>query len=184
MIAPAGLTYSDLDESERLYEEIDGLLVEAPPMSFYANWIAGQLHTKLNGFVRSSKLGFATIECLFQLGEPINRNRRPDVAYVAYSRWPKEKPLPLTGSALDVVPNLFVEFVSPADLAEEVLQRMSEYFKAGAEQVWLVYPTLGCMQIFDNPTNSRWLNRDGVIENLAYLPGFAFPLSELFVEHN
>jgi Uma2 family endonuclease len=183
MIAPTRLTYSDLDDSERLYEEIDGLLVEAPPMSFYANIMAGRLHTKLDNFSSSNELGFSAIECLFQMGAPINRNRRPDVAFVSWKRWPRTKPFPMTDNALDVVPNLLVEFVSPSDLAEETLQKMEEYFTAGAEQVWLVYPTLSRMQIFDNPTSSRWLAREDVLKDLPYLPGFQLPLCELFVEN-
>jgi Uma2 family endonuclease len=89
----------------------------------------------------------------------------------------------MTDNALDVVPNLFVEFVNPSDLTEETLQKMEEYFKAGAEQVWHVYPMLSRMQIFDNPTSSRWLARDHVLTDLPYLPGFQLPLRELFVEN-
>jgi hypothetical protein len=60
---------------------------------------------------------------------------------------------------------------------------MEEYFRAGAEQVWRVYPTLARMQIFDSPTSSRWLAREDVLKDLPYLPGFELPLRELFVEN-
>ena len=106
---------TDLDESERLYEEVDGQIVEAPPMSFFANWIAGRIFSDLDVYTRAHDLGFATIECLFRLALPVQRNRRPDVAFVARSRWPKNKPLPRTDNALDVTPNLMLEVISPSD---------------------------------------------------------------------
>jgi Uma2 family endonuclease len=172
----------DLDESDRLFEEVDGQLVEMPPMSFFANWIAGRIFSRLDAYCTGTDFGFATIECLFHLAMPVHRNRRPDVAVVSWRRWPKDRPLPRTGNALDVTPNLMVEVISPTDLAEAVIEKVGEYFQAGAEQVWLVYPSQSRLQIFASPTSSRWLTRDDVIADLPFLPGFQFALREIFPE--
>ena len=57
-------------------------------MSFFANWLATRLSALLFSFGDRNDLGFTAMECLFQLGEPVNRNRRPDVAFVGRERWP------------------------------------------------------------------------------------------------
>ncbi len=173
----------ELMECDRLYEEIDGQPVEVPEMSFYANWLGARLLGFLFPFTEAHQLGFTTTECLYHLGQPVNRNRRPDVAFVSYARWPKGKPFPKVDNALDVTPNLMVEVVSPNDLIEEVMTKLGEYFLAGAEQVWIAYPNNSTIQIFDSPTVSRWLTGDDAIENIPFLPGFRLPLRDLFVQH-
>ena len=50
---------------------------------------------------------------LFDL-TPVQRQRRPDVAFVSYNRWPRQRRVPRT-EAWEVVPNLVVEVVSPTD---------------------------------------------------------------------
>lgn len=177
------VTTDELMECDRLYEEIDGQRVEVPEMSFFANWLGARIFGFLFTYSESHDVGLPTVESLFHLGPPVDRNRRPDVAFVSHARWPKGKPFPKVGNALDVTPNLMVEVISPTDLIEEVMTKLGEYFRAGAEQVWIAYPGNSTVQIFDSPTISRWLTLDDAIENIPFLPGFRLELRNLFVEH-
>ncbi len=52
---------------------------------------------------------------------PVNKQRRPDVSFVSYQRWPKTEPVPET-KAWEVVPNLAVEVVSRTETMFEVLE--------------------------------------------------------------
>src|SRR5262249_27698763 len=72
------------------YEIIDGIEVEMPPMSADSTIFASRLSHKLHYFGVERNLGEAHTEALFKLPLPQDRNRRPDVAFVPYSRWPKE----------------------------------------------------------------------------------------------
>ena len=76
---PANLS---LDDDEH-YEIIDGERVSLPPMSIRATWIASQLMQHLGNFGRTHNLGQTVGEGLFRLPLPIDRNRRPDVTFVA-----------------------------------------------------------------------------------------------------
>jgi Uma2 family endonuclease len=84
-------------------------------MGVFAVWIASELHFYLSLFARKHDLGRAIIEALFHLPAPVNRDRRPDVAFVAFQRWAKDRPMPPTDNAWDVVPSIAAEVVSPTD---------------------------------------------------------------------
>src|ERR1022692_986945 len=110
-----------------LYEVIDGKRVGQPLMGIFAVYLASQLLKHLGNYADAKNLGRVVSEGLFHLPAPINRDRRPDVAFVSYQRWPKNRSLPRTDNAWDVVPNLAVEVVSPTDKAEEVDEKIDEY---------------------------------------------------------
>src|SRR5258708_370423 len=125
-----------------LYEVVAGLRVEIPPMSSYAAKIATRLSTRLNIHAEREHQGEAIVQSLVRLPltDDKSRNRRPDVAFVTYQRWPATRPQPVDDNAWDVVPDLTVEVVSPHDLSEDLLSRVLEYFQAGVRLVWVVYP--------------------------------------------
>jgi Uma2 family endonuclease len=108
-----------------------------------------------------------------------DRNRKPDVAFVAYSRWPKSKPIPST-NAWDVLPDLCVEVISPNDLADEIETKISEYFEAGVRLVWVVYPRQERFYVYDSASQVRRLTRADTLDGGSVLPGFQLPLAELF----
>jgi len=65
---------------------------------------------------------------LFDFGPGLSQ-RRPDVAYVSYDRWPRQRRVPRT-QAWAVVPELVVEVISPSNTFEEVVNKVREYFRA------------------------------------------------------
>ncbi|MBY0527496.1 MAG: Uma2 family endonuclease [Gemmataceae bacterium] len=168
-------------QDECLYEIVNGQRVELPPMSAYASIITSILISKLNSFAELHSLGIAFAEVLLQL-RGLNRNRRPDGAYVSYQRWPKGRPIPEDDNAWDVVPNLAIEVVSPNDPAEDLLEKIEEYFRAGVEQVWVVYPRRRMVHVYDSLTQIRGLTRSDALEGGSVLPGFKLPLASLFQE--
>src|SRR5262249_22456182 len=111
----------------------------------------------------------------------VGTKRRPNVAYVSYERWPRERQVP-HGEAWEVVPNLAVEVVSPSNSAVEVLAKIREYFQAGVQRVWGIYPTEELVYVYDSPTHNRILARDGQLDGEDVLPGFRLPVAALFEE--
>lgn len=167
---------------DALYEIVDGQRVELPPMSIYAARIASLLGRKLGDFSEAQGLGETVVEGLFRLPLPKDRNRRPDVAFVSYKSWPKSRPMPESDNAWDVVPDLAVEVVSPTDLAEDLMGKVEEYFRAGVSLVWVVYPRLRLVQVYESLVRTRGLTRADELAGDPVLPGFRLPLATLFPE--
>jgi Uma2 family endonuclease len=133
------------EETERLpdhYEVVNGDIVELPPMSNYAGQVANHLNRAMIGYLIANDIGESGIELLFRipLPEDRSRNRKPDMAFVSYERWPRSKPFPYTGNARDVVPDIAAEIVSPGDAADDLIAKAREYLRGGVRLVWIVYP--------------------------------------------
>jgi Uma2 family endonuclease len=169
---------------DELYEVIDGQRVRTPPMAAYSVWVASRLSRFLGSFAEE-QLGRVLTEALFHLPAPINRDRRPDVALVSYQRWAKNRPVPRFGNAWDVVPNVATEVVSPTDNVEELEDKIAEYFRAGVELVWVVYPHQSKIHVHRSPTEPiRVLLKNDALDGGTVVPGFRLPLAELFAEES
>src|SRR4030095_9227319 len=83
--------------ADLLYEVVDGQVVELAPMGAYDIRIATVLVMYLETFARQHQLGRAVQEMLFDL-TTVQRKRRPDVAFVSYDRWPRQRRVPRTES--------------------------------------------------------------------------------------
>src|SRR5438132_13875333 len=81
-------------DEEPPYEVIDGVRVELPPMSFIAKRLATVFSYRLEAYGETHDRGFSVVEGLFGFGPPINRDRRPDVAFVTSQKWPRNRPIP------------------------------------------------------------------------------------------
>ena len=167
----------DGDESDAVIE--DEPEEEPLPVSALALEVANDLAEELIVFARPAKLGKVYTEMMFRLPSPAGRNRRPDVAFVPYSRRPRERAAP-EGRALAVVPDLCVEVVSPTDRAEEVRAKVVEYFAVGVRLVWVLYPVLQLADVFEAADRVRVLGRADALDGGPVLPGFTLPLAELF----
>jgi len=164
------------------YEIIDGQRVELPPMSALASRIASRLVSKLDAFAEAHNLGQAVNETLFRLPAPRERNRRLDGAFVSYKRWPKDQPQRVRDNAWDVVPDLAIEVVSPTDFAEDLLLRLDEYFRAGVSLVWVAFPSLRLIHVYESMTRIRVLTTTDELEGGPLLPGFRVAVAALFPE--
>ncbi len=170
---------SDLELSEH-FEVVDGVRVQLPPMTAYACAIANDLTTAINIYGVAHNIGKAYTETLFHLPLPIDRNRRPDVGFVPFTRWPKDRRAPAT-NAWDVLFDLGVEIISPNDYVEEVRAKLLEYFRAGVRLVWVILPTLELVDVYESPTRITVLTRDDCLDGGQVIPGFRLPLKELFL---
>ncbi len=165
-------------DTEALYEVIDGQRKELPPMGAYETSIASALDQYLGPFVRTHNLGRVAVDMLFNLA-PLNKQRRPDVAFVSYARWNKTVSVPRT-NAWDVVPDLAVEVVSPTDAMVDVIAKVHEYFKAGVQRVWVVLPGVRQIYLYTSPTQVQILTDADSLNGETVIPGFQLPVGELF----
>ncbi|MCA1685153.1 MAG: Uma2 family endonuclease [Planctomycetia bacterium] len=162
-----------------LYEVIDGLVVEKPPMGAYQGVVAAWLIRLLITSDAASRLGLVVSEILFHLDPSRDRKRRPDVAFVSYERWPGGRPVPM-GEAWEIVPDLAVEIISKSNTADEVVDKLEEYFQAGVRLVWVVYTVRRILYVYTSPTDVRILKPGDDLDGGPVLPGFRVPVKAVF----
>jgi Uma2 family endonuclease len=176
---PEPLEYpSGLVEPEGLYEVINGHFVEKR-MGVYETWFASVVFEALAPFVKASGLGRVLQEMIFDLRPHVDRERRPDVAFVSYDRWAKDRRLPSVRSWA-VVPDLAIEIISLTNTADEVADKLEEYFKAGMRQVWVVYPRHLKVYVYTTTTAVHVLAPGDELDASDVLPGFRLLLQDLF----
>jgi Uma2 family endonuclease len=178
VISPA----EPIETDDALYETVNGQRVEMPPMSVRAAMIASRIGFALNAFARPRRLGEAFTELLIHvpLPEDKSRDRRPDVAFFAYPRSPSTLTELPDANAWDVVPDLAIEVTSPSDRAEAQREKVLEYFRAGVRFVWVVYPNLRLIDVYETPTTIRVFGPDGTLAGDPVLPGFELSFADLF----
>jgi Uma2 family endonuclease len=166
-----------------LFEVVNGEIVELPNMSFYACLVANRLNLEMGIHLKTNDVGQSGVELLYRLPstEDETLSRRPDVSYVSYERWPRTRPIPARGNALEVVPDLAAEVVSPTDSAEELNKKVLEYLNAGVRLVWVVYPLSREVHSFRPGAGESQIFRAGAALNAGdLLPGFRTPVLDLF----
>jgi Uma2 family endonuclease len=162
---------------EPLYEVVDGQRVELPEDGQGA-LIASLLASAMGQFPRVRACGRMLIRMLFRLSHD-GPQRRPDVAYVSYARWPKGRPIP-PGDTWDVVPELAIEVVSPSNTAAGIVEKLRDYFAAGVGRVWVIYPEERLVHVYRSLLEMRGVGADGVLDGEDVLPGLRLPVAELF----
>jgi len=165
------------------YELIDGEVVEVQPMGVYSSEVANSLHDELAVYAKRTRLGRSRMDMIFRLPlrRDANRNRKPDVSFISFERWPADREIPYRGNPMNVVPELMVEVISPTDEAEEVLKKAFEYLQAGARLVWLIYPSVRTVQAYTSPDQPpRVFSEESILDAGDVLPGFTVPVAALF----
>jgi Uma2 family endonuclease len=166
------------DREDRLYELVDGVLVEKA-MGFRESLLAGMVIEILRGFVRVRNLGLVTApDGMMRLAAGLIRI--PDVAFISWDRFPNRRvptePIP------DVAPDLAVEVLSAGNTPGEMVRKRQDYFAAGVHLVWQIDPNVRTVEVFTAPDHSTVLHEAQTLTGGTVLPGFTLPLQELFSE--
>jgi Uma2 family endonuclease len=173
-------TVDDVDRlnnhEDRLYELVDGILVEKT-MGLEESLIAGWILTLLNNFVRPLGLGLVAGEAgTIQLD--IDLVRIPDVSYISWERIAggeiPDQAIPL------VVPDLVVEVISRSNTRKEMEDKLKEYFDKGVRLVWYVRPKTRVVDVYTSPDRFDRLTASMRLDGGDVLPGFSVRVSELF----
>jgi Uma2 family endonuclease len=163
-----------------LYEVVNGRNVESPPMGSYESELAFFLAVTLDRFVKEKRLGKVVVALLFLIDVDQNLKRRPDLAFVSAARWPFGQWVPHGEEAWEMVPDLAVEVVSKSNGAEEIVEKVGEYFRAGTRLVWVVYPRARQVYVYTSPIEVRILPESADIDGGQVVPGFRLSMKRLF----
>jgi Uma2 family endonuclease len=182
----ATVTSPELDEIEQPiiepddeYEVVDGRIVEEPHLGMFEHRMAYRLAVSISFFDPSGRLGEVVPDGLFILRHNPMLRRRPDVAFVSTQRWPTDRS-PIREVAWDVIPDIAVEFTSPSDLIDDLMDKIEEYFAAGVRLVWVIYPKQRKLYAYQSPTSVAVLSEGDELDGGAVLPGYRLSLTPLF----
>ncbi len=177
---PGTATEQDVLEAKarygRICELIDGTLVEKT-MGWKESVIAGEILRRIGNHLVLHNLGQVTA------GDGMLRIlpaqvRVPDVAFVAWHRFPGGRPpsqqIPPTA------PDLAVEVLSPSNTEAEMRRKLRDYFAAGSRLVWYIDPASRLARVYTSPEQCTLVGEDGVLSGGDVLPGFTLSLGELF----
>ena len=180
--APGTATEKDVlaihDREGRLYELVDGVLVEKA-VGLRESLLAIALASILRSFVRPRNLGLVTgADGMMRLFPSLVRI--PDAAFISWDRLPNRRvptePIPA------LAPDLAVEVLSVGNTPGEMARKRQEYFEAGVHIVWQVDPRTRTVEVFTAPDQSTVLHETHILDGGTALPGFTLPLQELFAE--
>lgn len=178
--APGTATEADVlaihDREGRLYELVDGMLVEKA-MGLRESYLASVLIALLWNFVTPRHLGIVTGEAgMMRLLAGLVRI--PAVAFLSWARLPNRR-IP-TAPIPDVAPDLVVEVLSASNTPGEMTRKRQEYFRAGVEIVWQIDPQRRTVEVFTAPEQSTVLYAAQTLDGGTVLPGFTLSLQTFF----
>lgn len=178
--APGTATEADLlrlcRQTDRLYELIDGTLVEKV-MGYGEGGLAADLVRLLGRFLDDHDLG--------DLVGPDSGMRLmpglvlvPDVSFIRWDKLPNRRrpaePVP------DLVPDLAVEVLSEGNTAAEMARKRHDYFAAGVRLVWEVDPRSRTIRVYTAPDQSVTLTERDTLDGGDVLPGLHLSVQQVF----
>jgi Uma2 family endonuclease len=168
-----------LPEHGSIHEIVDGEVVMSPTNNIQHEQICQRLNFALESFNRVHRLGMVFGSSLgFWMK---NRNcRAPDVSFVSKERWLGLGVKPDTKTFFTGAPDLAVEVLSPNNTRAEMDERMADFFASGSQVVWVVYPDEQRVEVCRSRTDRRIVGHGGFLEGEGILPGFRFPVADLF----
>ncbi len=166
------------DRGGPLCELIDGTLVEKT-MGVYESWLAIRISHFISSFLAMHNVGIVTGADGFLRLFP-SQVRAPDVTFIRYERLPDGRvprdPIPA------LAPSLAIEVISSGNTRREMERKVREYFAAGAQLVWYIYPQTQSATVYTGPDQYAEIGGDSVLSGGAVLPGFELSLRQLFTE--
>jgi Uma2 family endonuclease len=165
-----------LEPDELRYELDEGELIEMTRPRVAHNRIVLNLTRVLLGYLETHAVGeLFTSDNLFVLGP--TTKRAPDLSFIRSARASAIDP----AKDISGAPDLAIEVLSPSDKAAAMRRKIKQYFAAGAQAVWLVYPNTREVEVWESASGvTRVLGEADLLEAVDLLPGFSCPVESVF----
>jgi Uma2 family endonuclease len=102
------------------------------------------------------------------------RKRRPDLAYFTLEQ------ILETGKGIRQKTRFAIEILSDSESYENVLEKIQDYFDAGAELVWYIVPKQKKIYVYTSPDESKAYKGADIILAAPVVPDFQFTVADLF----
>jgi Uma2 family endonuclease len=168
-----------LPEDGFIHELIDGEIVMSPKNDFFHSDICSELVLALRSFVKANHLG-TVLESNAGFRMSNTNIRAPDVSFVSYARM-KELGFKRTSRRFfPGAPDLAVEVLSLNNTRKEINERLKDFFSSGTMLAWIIDPKSKRVEVCRSFTERRWVGSDGFLDGEDLLPGFRYPIADLF----
>ena len=165
------------DDGNR-YELVKGELINLGNSGALHGYIAILLSAALFALVTSRKLG-VLLDSSTAFTMKNGNKRSPDIAFFAKERLQGLEELP-TGF-LEGGPDLVVEILSPGNTVAEIEDKIAEYFANGTRLLWVISPGQHYVLVYRSGYEpERLLTSGDFLEGEDVVPGFTFPVADLF----
>jgi Uma2 family endonuclease len=154
---------------------INGEVISVMPPNPLHGMIALKFARILGDWLEQSKAGIAGTDGGFILGRNPDRVRGPDVWFIRSERIPE-----FSEGFWEVAPDVVVEIISSSDTADVIKEKLQDYFRAGTQLVWLLYPRFKQVETRTPNGNMQIFEVEDKLES-DLLPGFSCKVSELFI---
>ncbi len=165
-----------LPRDGRKYELLGGELAVSPT-GFQHGYISSRLLAALLEYALKHRLGVVVDSSTgfrLQSGDCLS----PDVSFVGKDRLRGQKQV--FTKLFQGAPDLVVEVISPGESQRKLKQKLTQYFANGTRVAWVVNPKERTVSVYNSTKRSNFLGEGDQLDGASLLPGFTFPVKELF----
>jgi Uma2 family endonuclease len=170
-----------LPEDGYLHEVVDGELVMSPKNSLYHGDMCSRLLAALVNFNEAHGLG-AVLGSSTGFWMHNRKCRAPDISFVSKERLLRAGFQRRTEKFFPAAPDLAVEILCPNNTRAEINDRLKDFFSSGTTIAWIISPDDECVEVCHSPDRRQLVGSGGVLEGENLLPGFRYPIADLFKE--
>lgn len=187
---PVGMTAEQLlgyDLLGKRVELVRGAVVVREPVGFRHGDLTSRLDAALRAHLAAERQAngwdrargrVATADPGFTISRNPDTVRAPDIAYVSRERYAG----PMPDGFPEFAPDLAVEVRSPRDHPAAVIAKVGEWLAAGGLLVWVVDPPRQQVVVYRANGSVTVVGLADTLSGDDVLPGFAWPVAELFVD--
>jgi Uma2 family endonuclease len=161
------------------HEVLNGKLIMSPKNNFQHESICERLNFALEAFNRGQRLGAVFGSSMGFWMQ--NRNcRAPDISFIPKARLQALGFKPSTKSFFPGAPDVAIEVLSPSNTPAEIHERLEDFFSSGAQIAWLIHPDEEFVEVCHSPAQRKLLGPGAELDGEHLLPGFRYPIADLF----
>ncbi|HUD45883.1 MAG TPA: Uma2 family endonuclease [Candidatus Baltobacteraceae bacterium] len=163
------------------HEVVDGELVTSPKNDFFHGFISARLSAALLAFVQTERLG-AVLDSSTGFWMKNRNCRAPDISFISRGRLEALGFRPSSRLFFPGAPDLAVEVLSPNNTRGEIDERLNDFFTSGSRLAWIIDSQAQRVEVCRSLTERRLIGSGGFLEGEDVLPGFHYPIANLFKE--
>jgi len=137
-------------------------------------YILANLRDFFNKLIFSGKIaGYfePEVDTFFLAGEA---HRRPDLSYFT------KRQQAFAAHGEEQIPQFVVEVISGSDLLNDLEDKLMDYWKAGVQVVWLVYPRQEVVYVHSRGKETARCQAGDICSAEPVLPDFSLPANDIF----
>ena len=154
------------------YEFNKGIIEKTDSMRFGEQYIADNIQ-KAFELTQASAEGSRLVQEL-EIWTARDQWRKPDICLITPAQ------IKAAASGKEPVPVFIIEVISKNDAILVVKDKVFEYFKAGVQMLWHVFPHNNKVEIYYSAYKSETFEGDQICSAEAVVPGFKMTASSVF----